>query len=184
MPVCYIHNDQDFHSACVQVHHRIPQAYGGLDTPENRFILCSTCHDFCHRMALKLAAGQRAAALDAITQYLPNSPARQKRFVDLCEAIVRARFSHKRSLEIPEAGLDTDSADKVLMSLEVPAWLHHRLKSLAGPGRLYKYVLGVLNNHAMLATQKSGASRKELFGDGAPISRPTPPNIVLNDPTR
>ena len=156
----------------LEQHHKHPTAYHGPDTPENRCLLCASCHSAVHRIALKLCSNHAGEASNIIDLYLPNQPARQERLRKLAAIIVQARTQHIRDYHVPEAGVDQDDdADTVKMSLDVPAWLHHRLKTLAGKRGLYRYVLKVLEQHAIVATRKPGASAAELFAVKA-----TPPN--------
>ena len=164
MPTCYIHNDQHFPMEALEIHHKHPTAYRGPDTPENRCLLCASCHSAVHRIALKLWSKRAGEASNILDLYLPNQPARQERLRKLAIIIVQARTQHIRDYRVPEAGTtQDDDADTVKMSLDVPAWLHHRLKTLAGPRGLYRYVMKVLERHAIVATNKPGAVPTELF---------------------
>jgi hypothetical protein len=153
----------------LEVHHKHPTAYGGPDTPDNKCLLCASCHSAVHRVALKMYSRQTGVAKDIVVRYLPDQPQRQERMLKLAEVILQARILHTRSTEIPEAGLRDNNQDTVKMSLDVPAWLHHRLKTLAIGTGLYKYVLTVLANHAAVMTNKPGASKEELYG-AAPLN--------------
>lgn len=150
----------------MQEHHKRPRAYGGLDVPDNIVWICSGDHDILHRAAQRLYANKAGEARDMVERHLPNYPAGQKRLWDLVLTVAHARRDHARSSEIPEAGVDAEEhTSTVKMSLELPDWLHHRLKTLATGKGLYKYVLGVLENHAMVATQKPGADSEELYSE-------------------
>lgn len=185
---CYIHAGESFPRESMQEHHICPRAYGGTDDPDNRIWICSGDHDVLHRAALKLYANKAGEARDIVQRYLLDQPARQERMWKLVKAVAEARAQHARSTDIPEAGLDGDHAATVKMSLDVPDWLHHRLKALATGQGLYRYVMGVLENHALVATQKPGASKAELYGP--PRQKPTEPDpnpaaaFWLIDPTR
>ena len=185
---CCIHQGEHFPPETIEVHHIHPQAYGGDDAPTNRANLCVGCHTITHQAALRLYAGKAGEARDMVDRYLPNQPARQERLWRLVQAVAKARMGHARSSEIPEAGVDDpDHLSTVKMSLDLPDWLHHRLKSLATGQGLYRYVMKVLENHAAVATQKPGAPPKELFGAGhdrAPSRDPQPTSLKLLDPTK
>ena len=165
MPACFIHSDAHFPMAALEVHHKHPTAYGGPDTPDNRCLLCASCHAAVHRIAIKAYSRQVGVAKDILEQYLPGQPQRQERLWKLVQTVVQARTTHTRSTEIPDAGLDgEDDEDTVKVSLDMPNWLHHRLKTLAtGRNGLYKYIMTVLANHAMVATKKPGATKEELY---------------------
>lgn len=165
MPLCYVHN-QEFPRESMQEHHKRPRAYGGPDVPDNIVWICSGDHDLLHRSAQRLYANKAGEAKDMVVRHLPNYPAGQKRLWDLVLAVAHARRDHARSSEIPEAGVDAeDPISTVKMSLDLPDWLHHRLKTLATGKGLYKYVMGVLENHAVIATQKPGASEEDTFAE-------------------
>lgn len=178
MPACYIHNDQHFPMEALEVHHKHPTAYHGPDTAENRCLLCASCHDVVHRTAQKLYSRKAGEASNILDLYLPNQPARQERLRKLANIIVRARTQHVRDCRIPDAGTDQDDdADTVKMSLDIPAGLHHRLKTLAGKRGLYRYVLKVLERHAIVATQKPGATPAELFAASPPTQSVAKPAV-------
>jgi hypothetical protein len=183
MPTCLIHDDVHLPKQALEVHHKHPTAYGGPDVPENRCVLCASCHSAVHSIAQKLYARRAGEAHDIIEQYLPNQPARQERMKKLAGIIVQARTTHVRSAEIPEAGID-QTDDVVKMSLEVPTWLHHRLKTLAIGTGLYRYVLTVLANHVVVATTKQGAGKSELYGKTTVVTTPEPASPYAADFTK
>lgn len=185
---CYIHTEEHIPDELLEVHHIHPQAYGGPDAQENTTRLCSACHTCVHAAALKVYSGKKGAARDLVQRHLPDSPARQDRLWKLVEAVVRARREHVRTAEVPEAGLEAENQSTVKMQLDVPDWLHHRLKTLATGQGLAKYVLGVLENHAAVATMKPGAGPKELFAGprapADPADDDLQPSFTLLDPAR
>lgn len=184
---CHIHTTERILPELLEEHHIHPQAYGGpTDGPV--VSLCELCHTCVHKAAMKLYASKQGEARDLVQRHLPDQPARQERLWKLVEAVVKARMEHARSTDVPEAGLDADHQSTVKMSLDLPDWLHHRLKALSTGQGLYRYVLGVLETHATVATTKPGATKQELFG-GPRAQEPEPapdlkPSFTLLDPTR
>lgn len=178
MPECYIHQGEHFPPEALETHHIRPQAYGGGDEPNNLCHLCDTCHGITHDAALKLYSGKTGEAKDIVERYLLEQPARQERMWRLVVAVAEARQDHTRSQDIPEAGLEADRPT-VKMMLEVPDWLHHRLKSLSAGRGLYRYVMELLEQHCLVATQKSGAPAEELYGVKRESSGPAISNLPL-----
>lgn len=187
---CHIHQGEHIPAETTEVHHKHPQAYGGSNNPDNKIILCVGCHTICHQAALRLYAGNGGEAKDIVERYLPNQPARQERLWRLVQAVAKARMEHARTSDIPEAGVDDpEHQSTVKVSLDVPDWLHHRLKALSTGQGLYRYIMKVLENHCIVATQKPGAPHDELFGasrptDQPPTRDPQPTPLSLLDPTK
>lgn len=187
MPECYVHQGESHTREEMQTHHVVPQAYGGGDDSENLVLICSSSHDLLHRVAHKIYANKSGEGKDIIARYLPDNPARQERLWKLAASVARARRDHARTTEIPEAGVEAEDQATVMVSLDVPDWLHHRLKTLSIGTGLAKYCLKVLENHALVATQKPGAEPRELFGGPAtkpPTDAPNPHRFFLLDPAQ
>lgn len=173
----------------MEEHHKHPRAYGGTDDPDNRVWLCASDHSLLHRSALRLYSGKGGEAKDMVVRFLPNQPARQERLLRLVQTVARARQQHARSSDVPEAGVEADDHQStVKMQLDVPDWLHHRLKALSTGRGLYRYVMHVLENHCLVATQKPGAPQAELYGAGRAAEQrprdPQPTPLTLLDPRR
>ena len=189
MARCEIHNDVEVPRETLEIHHKHPQAYGGGDEADNLGLLCTGCHTIIHKAALKLYSGNGGSAKDLMERFLPGQPARQEKLWRLVQIIARARMEHARSTDIPEAGVDdADHQSTVKMSLDMPDWLHHRLKTLSTGQGLGLYVMKVLENHALVATQKPGAPAHELFGAGRdqdqpPAQDPKPTPLFLLNPS-
>lgn len=181
---CFVHRGEPLPQASVEEHHIVPQAYGGPDIPTNVVIICANCHSVIHRLAVKLAAKAPLTgdAQRILEQFLPGQPARQERLWQLAKVAARAKLQHVRTGDIPDAGVEAEDVDTVKMSLDMPAWLHHRLKTLSVGTGLYRYVLNVLTQHAMIATNKPGAPYEELHGAVTPSSPDRP--LILIDPTQ
>jgi len=164
MARCYIHSDVDVPPETLETHHKHPQAYGGSNESSNLVDLCATCHGIIHKVALKIYAGNAGEGKHLNERYLPGQPARQERLWKLAQTIARARQQHARTTDIPEAGVDADHESVVKMMLELPDWLHHRYKTLSTGQGLNRYIMKVLENHALVAIQKPGAPKEELYG--------------------
>ena len=181
MPCCFI-DGQDVPVEMLEVHHKWPQAYGGPDTPDNRIYLSPTNHSMVHKIALKLGTGNQGVAKDMVSILLPNQPKKQQKMMELAQIIARAREQFKKSGEIPDADAP-EPVDTTTMSLDVPNWVHHRLKTLSQGKGLYKYVLDVLERHVLVATQKPGATEQEMFAAGPPPQNDQP-GFFLLDPQK
>lgn len=171
MPCCYIHDDVVQAADLLVVHHMHPTAFGGPDIPENRCFLCASCHDVLHKAEPKVSRGKSGYAIDMLDRFLPNQPARRARLWQLIQAAAAARQQQSRDTSIPEAGEPTET---VLLSLEVPRWLHHLLKQLAleSNSGLYRYCARVLEQHVTDALQG-----KPSIAPSA-SSVPTPPPLL------
>jgi hypothetical protein len=147
MSCCVIHDDLEQAPDLLVLHHKVPQAWGGLDVPENRCYLCASCHDVLHKAEQKLSHGRRGVAHDLLERFLPTQPARVERLFRLVQIAAAAR-QQPHDTEIPEAG---EPAETVLLQLEIPRWLHHRLKQLAleKNSGLYRYCGWVLEQHGL-----------------------------------
>lgn len=165
---CHIHGGADTDRSFFVPHHVVPRAYGGPDHESNIVWLCASCHTLLHQIAVKMVWKKRGEALDLASRYpfLVNSPKRQKELLRLAGIAASSQIQHQSSGEIPEAG---QKVKTVRLSLEVPEWLHHHLKTLAKQREcgLYRYCLSVLENHAMLGMYKPGATRQERFDPDA-----------------
>ena len=184
MACCSIHNDVEVPVEVLEIHHKHPQAYGGGDETENKVPLCTSCHTVVHKAALKLYAGRAGQGKDLVDRFLPSQPARQERMWKMVQTIARARQQHARSTDVPDAGVESENQSVVKMQLEVPDWLHHRLQALSSGKGLYRYVMGVLENHVLVATQKPGAPPAEMYGTGRdnrepPVPDPQPTSLSL-----
>lgn len=169
MACCCIHDDREVAEDLLVVHHVEPQAFGGLDVPENRVFLCAGCHDILHRAEQRMSHSRQGVAIDMVQRYLQNQPARQQRLLRLINSAALARQSQQHNSDVPEAGETTET---VMISLEIPRWLHHRLKTLAqGKSGLYRYCTTILEHHAV--TTLSGRS----------MDPPAPKAIQLLTPT-
>lgn len=169
MACCCIHEDREVAEDLLVVHHVEPQGFGGLDVPENRVFLCDYCHGILHRAEQKMAHGKQGHAVDMVQRYLPNQPGRQQRLLRLINIAVTARQNQQPSGEVPEAG---EAVETIVMQLEIPRWLHHRLKTLAlGKMGLYRYCATILEHHANTAVS------------GRPVDPPVPKSIQLLKPS-
>lgn len=167
MPHCYIHNDVEVPPEALETHHKWPRVYGGPDTDDNLMYLCSTCHSICHRLSHKIYAGKSGVAKTIVDQYLPGQPKRQLRLLELAETVARARLAHKRSAKMPNDD-QKENVDTILVSFELPYWVHHRLKTLSAGRGLYRYINEVLEKHVVVATNKPGAPDEELYAVAEP----------------
>ncbi len=170
---CFIHQGEHCVPEVMEVHHKTPRAYGGSDDPNNLVNLCALCHTCCHAAALKLYSNKAGQAKDMVVRYLPNQPARVERMWRLVQTVAKARKQHVRSAVVPEAGVEANHQSIVKMQLELPDWLHHRYKALSAGQGLNRYIMKVLENHAMVAISKPGATAAELFGTGSSTGTPT-----------
>jgi hypothetical protein len=157
MPRCLIHDDRELDPKLLEEHHKQPTSYGGPDTEENRCWLCPSCHDAVHRISHSFYARRIGEGRDLIDQYLPNQPARRERLEQLCRIVSDAKRGHLRTGDIPEAAEATE--DVVKMTIELPSWVHHRLKTATMGAGLYKSVEAILTQHALAATKASGAQQ-------------------------
>lgn len=160
MPNCLIHNDKQVSTKLLEEHHKHPTAYGGPDIPENICWLCPSCHDAVHRMSHLYYARKNGEADDLITQYLPNQPARQQRLKQLCLTVANARREHVRTGDAPAAG--EDEQETVKMTVEVPSWVHHRLKTATMGKGLYKSITAYLTKLAVDLTKSSGGEESPV----------------------
>jgi hypothetical protein len=161
------------------VHHVHPEGYGGDDGPENRIHICASCHDVLHKIAEAFYAGKMGKGQDLAQQYLPNEPAKRTRLLQLSNKASQAKKEWlARTGGVPDID---DTEETVSVQLDVPKGLHHRLKTLAyshshRDGRrtgLYKYILEVLKNHALIALNSGGtASEAKLYGVEKPQKEP------------
>jgi hypothetical protein len=146
LPTCFVHDDVVVAADLLIVHHIKPQAFGGLDVPENRTLLCASCHDVLHKAEVKLSKGKQGLAYDIIDRFLPNQAVRQQRLKMLSTAMANARRAWAPNVEVPEPGTQ---AETVILQLDVPVWIHHRLKTAAQDHKLglYNYCLKILEQH-------------------------------------
>jgi hypothetical protein len=146
LPICFVHDDTIVAADLLIVHHIKPQAFGGPDVPENRALLCASCHDVLHKAEVKLSKGKQGLAFDLIDRFLPNQTVRQQRLRMLVTAMANARRDWTPNTDIPESGVE---AETVIMQLDVPVWIHHRLKTAAQDHKLglYNYCLKILEQH-------------------------------------
>ncbi|MFA5135494.1 MAG: HNH endonuclease signature motif containing protein [Patescibacteria group bacterium] len=147
---CHIHDNVPASADLLVIHHIKPQAFGGQDIPENRVMLCASCHDVLHKAEHKLSKGKTGEALDIIDRFLPNQTARQQRLRALMNSVASARKAWKtKSNVVPEAQGKVD--DTVIVQLNLPIWLHHRLKTTAQDQQvgLYKLCLRVLEQYVV-----------------------------------
>lgn len=154
MPCCLVHNDRDLDEKLLEIHHKHPTSYGGNDAPENKCWLCPSCHDAVHRISHSFYASRIGEGRDLITQYLPNQPARQQRIETLCRIVADAKRAHQTSGEVPEAGEAEE--EFVKMTIRVPAWAHHRIKTATLGKGLYKSIEALVVRHALDLTKSSG----------------------------
>jgi len=178
MPVCYIHNERVVSRELLEEHHKHPRAYGGPDTPDNLVLLCPSCHSMVHQAAIKLYHGKIGVARDLISQYIPDSPIRKQRLWTLVQSVVKAKKQHVRSVDIPEAG-ETEEAedDLVMVTVHLPSWVHHRLKTFSLGVGLEKYIVSLLAKHCIVKSSMPGAESSEMLGIS--VQQNTPKNIKL-----
>lgn len=170
---CYIHGGEDVLPALLVEHHVHPTGYGGPDTPDNIVHICATCHDLLHKAERAICSGKSWKAIDMVMNYLPNQPNKRELLYQLALKAAEARAAHlERGIDVED--LDSEE-DVVMMQLELPAGLHHRLKTLASSykhrnGRrlgLYRYVLMVLKGHVLERTRlKIDHAFEEVKGFG------------------
>jgi len=94
MPECYVCG-RDFPRTLVDIHRKLPGAYGGHYTEGNTVILHDGCHSSMHRIAKKACAGKKSEAEDLIDAAF-HSQVSQARMRELVNYIVEA---HVRRLE-------------------------------------------------------------------------------------
>ena len=150
---CYVHQDAPVSLLFLHEHHKHPQAYGGSDDPANLIYLCTGCHDLLHRLATMLMSGKGGQVSDALSLYLPNSPAARERLLGLVREVVRAKASFRAELASAE---DPDDAAPIDVTLSLPRTIHAALKTMSQDyvhrsGRksgLAAYLVAVLTHHA------------------------------------
>ena len=175
MANCHIHENVNAAGDLLVVHHIKPQAFGGDDTPENRVMLCASCHDVLHKAEHKLSKGKKGEAFDLIDRFLPNQAVRQQRLRNLVVAVATARKAWRPSSDVPDA--EAKEADTIIVQLDVPAWLHHRLKTAAQDQQigLYRLCLKVLEQHILKLNDMQIASK-------AAVEAPVVPEVKLIAP--
>ena len=62
--ICEKENDDSLKN----IHHRIPQAFGGTDDKSNLFTLCPSCHQTLHRLAEHLQNPHKVGLVNGIAQ--------------------------------------------------------------------------------------------------------------------
>lgn len=93
------------------VHHKVPRAVGGKDTPDNLIELCNGCHGAIHSVAYKLAGKEpMQRVLDSVF-LLYEDRAAARTCWDLAQKV------HHEVLALRERGADPDTLVEVTTTL-------------------------------------------------------------------
>jgi hypothetical protein len=152
---CHIHGGQEAPKNAFVPHHVCPTSYGGSNTPDNIIYICATCHDILHKAAEALFSGNIGRASELVGGLYPNEPRIRKELLHYANRTAKAKLAWKernRERGIPDAGEVDADTDTVKVQLDIPRWIHHRLKTMASDhhhpnGRkvgLYAFILKVL----------------------------------------
>lgn len=143
---CYVCT-KGFPNALLNDHHIIPRAFGGSDLPDNKKLLCPTCHQTLHRLAELILAKKVGRAKD-FAQSVYKDPSMIAKILQLAKTA--AEYEYKFNLNTPEFAR-SGSVKKV--TLAIPIDDYHRLMLMAVevkmqrsiPKMLTKVIHGVLN---------------------------------------
>lgn len=184
---CYVHGGDKVDTRLLHEHHKVPQGYGGSDTPDNRVWLCGGCHDHTHRIAQYLLSGKEGLASDLSRQAFPGSPAARQRLHELAKVAAKAQQEY-----IPKEGATEEEDDVVIVQLYMPRSLHSKLKTLAGSHvnkkskrrvGLYNYILTVLRNHVRVANVMTARNADpQVLYAAKPETDPDVPPPSTNEP--
>lgn len=110
------------------VHHKVPRASGGPDTPENLVELCPGCHDALHSVAYKLLSGKASAqrVTDEVAMIYKNDAA-SKRCFELAQLVRDAEIKTREGL----AGTRALCSLYTTLRAEVKAMVAARCASLS-----------------------------------------------------
>lgn len=112
--ICSVEYDESLKN----IHHRIPQAFGGTDDKSNLFTLCPSCHQTLHRLAEHYLNPHKAGLVNSMAQNycrdFPNPQLSCNKLKDL------AKCAYEYELKVNQGLLKLNPWSEKMLSVNVP----------------------------------------------------------------
>jgi hypothetical protein len=108
----------EYDDALKNIHHRIPQAFGGTDAKDNLYFLCPSCHQSLHRMAEHYLDPNKAGLVRGMAQgYCKDFPNPQ---VSMAKILDLAKCAYEYELKVNQGLVKLNPWSEKLLSVAVP----------------------------------------------------------------